>query len=78
VVSDKRKLNAVEVLEAITVNYDIGQIPRIRTELSLGELPDDIMVSNSLKQLRESTKKNTIFGATATPNSNKSVYTWDK
>ena len=77
VVSDKRKLNALEVLESITVNYDINQIPRIQTELSLGELPDDILVSNSLKKLRESTKKNTIFGATATPNNDVDVYTWD-
>lgn len=78
VVSDKRKLNTVEVLEAISMSYDINQIPRIQTELSLGELPDEIMVSNSLKKLRESTKKNTIFGTTATPNNNKNVYTWDK
>ena len=78
VVSDKRKLNAVEVLEAISISYDINQIPRIQTELSLGELPDEIMISNSLKRLREANKPNTIFGTTASANTNKSVYTWDK
>ena len=78
VVSDKRKLNTVEVLESISVNYDINQIPRIQTELSLGELPDDIMVSNSLRKLRDSNKPTTIFGATASPNNDVEIYTWDK
>ena len=78
VVSDAKKLNSVKEVDSKILHYDYHDKPSIRTEIGLGELPPDVQLRKTIKQLRDNVKKkSTYFTGTAEPVSDESVYEWE-
>ena len=78
VVANAKKLNDLKTVESIKISYDIGDMPRIRTELGLGELSLELQAKKLLQDLRKSTKeKSTQFSSSAIPVNDEEIYEWD-
>jgi len=78
VVADAKKLNTLKRVESVKYVYDISKIPKCQTTIGLGELDPDARLKKTLREIRESVKKeNTLFSTTAEPVNNKNVYQWE-
>ena len=78
VTANSRKLNTIKTVASVKVTYDIGHMPRIQTELGLGELSPDLQLKQNIRKLRSNAKKETTyFGSSATPVTDLEVYAWD-
>ena len=78
VVANRHQLNTLKEVDSITVNYNHKTKPVIQTELGLGELAPDLQVRENIKKLRDSAKKKTTyFSASASPEPNDDIYTWE-
>ena len=61
------------------MTYNIKDKPVIQTELGLGELAPDIQIDKTIKQMRDSAKKETTsFFGTASPVVNEDIYEWEQ
>lgn len=79
VVANAKKLNTIKEVNSIKIKFNSGKIPRIQTELGIGELDPDIRLDKSLRELRSQTKQeNTEFSSSATPVENEIYYEWDR
>ena len=78
VTSNIKKLNTIKTISSIKVTFSISSMPRIKTELGLGELSPDLQVQQVIRDLRKGAKKeNTYFSKSAIPVTDKTVYEWD-
>ena len=78
VVANARKLSNIKELKSIKISFDKGKMPRIRTELGLGELAPDIQLKSNIRKLRSSAKKDTTsFSSSAIPVNKEEIYMWD-
>ena len=79
VVANAKKLNNVKEVNSIKLTFEHDKIPRIRTEIGLGELAPDIRLQKNIQKLRSEAKdEDTSFGATATPVTEEIYYEWDR
>lgn len=79
VVANAKKLNTLKELNSIKITFDYGKVPRIQTELGLGELAPDIQLKQNIRELRGSVKEeSTEFSSSATPVEDNIYYVWDK
>ena len=77
VIANTRKLNTIKTVTSVKYDCDHTQIPKIQTELGLGELPVDLQIAKELRELRALTKKeSTYFSSTAEPVED-DIYVWD-
>ena len=77
--ADAQKLNTVKEVQSIKITYNNSQIPRIRTELGLGEMAQEFQLKKLLKELRESAKKeSTLFSGSASKVTDTEVYQWER
>lgn len=78
VVANAKKLNTIKEVNSIKIKFDTSKIPRVQTELGIGELAPDIQLTQNLRNLRSQTKEeSTIFSSSATPISDEIYYEWD-
>ena len=78
VVANAKKLNTIKEVNSIKIKFDSSKIPRIQTDLGIGELAPDIQLTKNLRKLRDDTKKETTeFSSSATPISDEIYYEWD-
>lgn len=79
VTADARKLNTLKRVNSWKLSYDVGKIPKIQTTIGLDELAPDIQLQETLRELRQSAKKeSTAFSTTAQPINTQNVYQWEK
>lgn len=79
VVANTKKLNTIKEVNSIKIKFDSSKMPRIQTELGIGELAPDIQLTQNLRNLRNQTKKeNTEFSSSATPIESEIYYEWDR
>ena len=79
VVANAKKLNTIKEVQSIKVTFDYTKMPRIHTELGLGELSPDLQLKQNIRQLRQSAKeKTTSFSKSAIAVTNPSYYEWDR
>lgn len=77
--ADAQKLNTLKEVQSIKITYNNSQIPRIRTELGLGEMAQEFQLKKLLKDLRESAKKeSTLFSGSASKVTDTEVYQWER
>ena len=78
VIANSKKLNTIKTVASIKYDCDHTQIPKIQTEISLGELPIDLQIAEELRQIRKMAKKETTyFHGTAEPITDEEIYEWD-
>ena len=78
VIADARKLNSVKDVQSIKITFDKSKMPRIQTELGLGELAPDLQLKQNIRQMRKEAKKETTsFSKTAIPIIEEGAYKWD-
>ena len=78
VISNNQHLNTVKEVKSVKYDCNNNQIPKVQTELGLGELPDDLQIKKELREIRASAKKETTnFSGTAEPILDEMVYEWD-
>lgn len=78
VISNNQHLNTIKEVKSVKYNCGYNQIPKVRTELGLGELPADLQVKKELREIRQSAKKETTtFSGTAKPIMDEFIYEWD-
>lgn len=78
VVADAKKLNTLKRVESVKYVYDYSKIPRLQTTIGLGELAPDLQLKKTLREIRESAKKeSTLFSTTATGIEDKNLYQWE-
>ena len=79
VVANAKKLSTIKELQSIKITFDKSKIPRIQTELGLGELAPDLQLKQNIRKLRSDAKKETTsFYQSAIPINDESIYTWDR
>lgn len=79
VVANAKKLNNLKEINSIKVTFEHDKMPRIRTELGLGELAPDIQLKKNIRKLRKKAKtESTYFFKSATPVSDDIYYEWDR
>ena len=79
VVANAKKLNNIKEINSIKVTFEHDKMPRIRTELGLGELAPDIQLKKNIRNLRKKAKtESTYFLKSATPVSDDIYYEWDR
>ena len=79
VVANAKKLNNVKEVNSIKFTFEHDKIPRLRTEIGLGELAPDIQLQKNIRKLRSEAKdEDTSFGSSATPVSEEIYYEWDR
>lgn len=77
--ADAQKLNTVKRVQSIKISYSNSQIPRIRTELGLGEMAQEFQLQKLLRELRETAKQeSTLFSGSASQVTDKNVYQWER
>lgn len=77
VIANSRKLNTIKKVSSVKYSCSNKQIPKIQTELGLGELPIDLQIAKELREIRAMAKKETTsFDSTAEPVSD-DIYVWD-
>lgn len=78
VIANSKKLNTIKTVASVKYDCDHSQIPKIQTEVSLGELPIDIQIKKDLQEIRKMAKKETTsFSGTAEPIEDIEIYEWD-
>ena len=78
IVADAKKLNTLKRVQSVKYTYDISKIPKCQTTIGLGELDPDSKLKKTLREIRESAKKeSTLFSTTAQPINNKNLYQWE-
>jgi hypothetical protein len=78
VTADAKKLNTLKRVESYKLSYNVGSIPKIQTTIGLDELEPNLQLTKTLKELRESAKKeSTVFSTSAKGTDNKEVYQWE-
>jgi hypothetical protein len=79
VVANAKKLNNLKEVNSIKFTFEHDKMPRLRTEIGLGELAPDIQLKKNIRELRSKAKEeDTAFGGTATPISDEMYYQWDR
>ena len=78
VIANEQKLTDLKEVNSIKVIFNTQSMPRIRTELGLGELAPDIQLKKGLQKLRQEAKKETTsFTSSAIPITDEIYYEWD-
>ena len=78
VIANSRKLNTIKTVASVKYKVDNHKIPKIQTELGLGELPADLQIRKELREIRAMAKKETTyFSSSAEPVLDENVYEWD-
>lgn len=78
VISNNKHLNTLKEVASVKYKCKNSQIPKVQTELGLGELPVDLQIQKELRAIREATKKETThFSSSAEPIEDQAVYEWD-
>lgn len=78
VIANSRQLNTIKEVKSVKYHCTYEQIPKVQTELGLGELPVDLQIKKDLREIRQSAKKETTnFSGTAKPILDEEVYEWD-
>ena len=78
VVANAKKLNTIKEVNSIKIKFDTSKMPRIQTELGIGELAPDIQLTQNLRNLRNNAKEETtVFSSSATPVNDSVYYEWD-
>ena len=78
VIANSRKLNTIKRVSSVKYSASHKQIPKIQTEVGLGELPIDVQIKKELREIRAMAKKETTsFSSTAEPIDDDSIYVWD-
>ena len=78
VIANSRKLNTIKTVASVKYKVDNHKIPKIQTELGLGELPADLQIRKELREIRAMAKKeSTYFTKSAEPVLDENVYEWD-
>ena len=79
VVANAKKLSTIKELQSIKISFDKSKMPRVQTELGLGELAPDIQLRKNIRDLRQSAKKDTTsFGGGAVAVDDETIYIWDR
>ena len=79
VVSNAKKLNSLKEVNSIKFTFEHDKMPRLRTEIGLGELAPDIQLKKNIRKLRNKAKEeDTLFSSTALPITEQTYYTWDR
>ena len=79
VIANAKKLSTIKELQSIKITFKSNSIPRIQTELGLGELAPDIQLKKNIRDLRREAKKETTsFHGTAVPVDEPTIYLWDR
>ena len=82
VVANAKKLNGLKEVNSIKVSFNHNKMPRIQTELGLGELAPDLQLKENIRKLRSDSKKeSTAFGdgkTSAIPVSDDIYFEWDR
>ena len=81
VIANMKKLNTLKDVKSIVLNYNIDDKPVLQTELGLGELAPDIQIDKTIKQMRDSAKKETTYFDAergAIPIDNEDIYEWEQ
>ena len=79
VVANAKKLNNVKEVNSIKLSFDNDKMPRLRTEIGLGELAPDIQLRQNIRKLRrDAQKESTSFDSTASPVTDEMYYEWDR
>jgi hypothetical protein len=78
-VANAKKLNNLKEVNSIKFTFEHDKIPRLRTEIGLGELSPDLQLKKNIRQLRNSAKEETTeFSGSASPVSDEIYYEWDR
>lgn len=78
VIANSRKLNTVKNVASVKYSWNNKQIPKVQTDLGLGELPMDLQIKKELREIRASAKKeSTHFSSSAEAITDEDVYEWD-
>lgn len=77
VIANSRKLNTIKTVTSVKYECDHKQIPKIQTELGLGELPVDLQIAKELRELRALAKKETTYFSSSAEPVEDDIYVWD-
>ena len=78
VIANSRKLNTIKTVASVKYSWSNKQIPKVQTEIGLGELPMDLQIKKELRAMRASAKKeSTHFSSSAEAITDEEVYEWD-
>jgi len=78
VIANANKLNTIKTISSVKYECSNGQIPKIQTQFSVGELPIDLQIRKELQEIRKMAKKETTsFSGTAEPITDDEIYEWD-
>ena len=79
VVANAKKLSSLKEVSSLKITFKKDQIPRVQTEIGLGELAPDIQLKQNIRKLRQDSRKDsTAFYGSAIPINKLDVYMWDK
>ena len=79
VIANNKKLNSVKDIQSIKIKFDKGKMPRVQTELGLGELAPDLQLKKNVRSLRQNAKKKTpSFSLSAIPTTDLDIFEWDR
>ena len=79
VIANNKKLNSIKDIQSIKIKFDKGKMPRVFTELGLGELAPDLQLKKNVREMRRNTKhKSTSFSKTAIPQTDVEIFGWDR
>ena len=79
VIGNAKKLNTIKEVQSLKLTFSNSKMPRIQTELGLGELAPDIQMKKNIRELRkEARKETTSFDYnSAIPTDSKELYKWE-
>ena len=79
VVANAKKLNTIKEVQSIKVVFDSSKMPRVQTEIGLGELAPDIQLKQNIRNLRQNAKEeSTAFSKSAIAVTDPIYYEWDR
>lgn len=79
VIANAKKLNSVKEIKSIKITFDWNKMPRIQTELGLGELAPDFRLKETVRTLKRNTRnESTAFTKSAIPINDIDLYEWDR
>lgn len=78
VIADSKRLNTIKKVASVKTTYKTNRVPRVQTELGLGELSEDLQLKKVLREIRESAKKeSTLFSSSAQAVDSDTLYQWE-
>ena len=78
VVANAKKLNSIKEVQSIKLKFDTGKMPRLQTDLGIGELAPDIQLAQNIRKMRNNAKEeSTVFNGGASPVTDGIYYEWD-